>query len=170
MPECKVRPDFFVHIKCGEASKCFVNIPLCGLFVFVVVFLSSGSGVLLVIVFLRLCSVSPSVAMFFCGCAVLCRSGICATGGVCPRDRGALISEGLSPFLSSFAPIGALLGCDFPRWPSSTSSPLRSCRAPLLPQSRGGLLGGEVLASGTKPWVPEQVWPVLCFHSGRPPV
>ena len=38
MPECKVRPDFFVHIKCGEASKCFVDIPLCGLFVFVVVF------------------------------------------------------------------------------------------------------------------------------------
>ena len=44
------------------------------LFVFVVLFLSSGSGVLLVMVFLKLCSVSPSVAMFFvvveCGAEV----------------------------------------------------------------------------------------------------
>ena len=38
---------------------------LCGLFPFVVFFLSSGSGVLLVMVFLMLCSVSPQVPMFF---------------------------------------------------------------------------------------------------------
>ena len=51
-----------------------MDVTLCGLFVFVVVFLSSGSGVLLVMVFLKLCSVSPSVPMFFvvveCGAKV----------------------------------------------------------------------------------------------------
>ena len=65
MPEGKVCSDLFVHVECGSTSKGFVDVPLCGLFVFVVVFLSSGSGVLLVMVFLKLCSVSPSVPMVF---------------------------------------------------------------------------------------------------------
>ena len=64
-----------------------MDVPLCGLFVFVVVFLSSGSGVLLVIVFLRVCSVSPSVAMFFV--VVQC----CAEVGFVPLEVFARATE-----------------------------------------------------------------------------
>ena len=38
---------------------------LCVVCLYLSCFLPSGSGVLLVMVFLKLCSVSPSVAMFF---------------------------------------------------------------------------------------------------------
>ena len=63
VPKSKVCPDFLVHVECGKASESAVDVSLCGLFPFVVVFVSSGSGVLLVMVFLMLCSVSPKVPM-----------------------------------------------------------------------------------------------------------
>ena len=89
-------------------------VSLCGLFVFVVVFLSRGSGVLLVMVFLKLCSVSPSVPMVFCGCGVWCKSGICATECAWLHARHVECSRGLSPFLLSFVQLEPALGVVFP--------------------------------------------------------
>ena len=35
-----MRPDFLVHVECGKASKGAVDVSLCGLFPFIVVFLA----------------------------------------------------------------------------------------------------------------------------------
>ena len=130
--------------------------------------LSSGCGVLLVMVFLKLCSVSQSVPMFF----VLVECG--AKVGFVPLnvfDRATKVwgvADGSLHFFCNAFKLEPALGVVFPDGGSQHRRLGVCVERPCFHRCMKVFEVVELLHLAP-PEAQARAWPVLCFRSGRPP-